>query len=167
MPLLPCPECGKEISTNAAACPNCGAPRKMAKKAKAGWPLWRWLVCLCGIAILAVSAWQGYFTEIPHPWNRPNSGQGQPIPQFVGQNGSQGQQWPASRDAFRAMLMGKTPDETIRLAGRPDLTGGAGFIEIWTYKAKTFDPVTNRQDTEATVQFSRGKVSDILFVGGF
>lgn len=26
MPLIPCPECGREISTQAAACPQCGAP---------------------------------------------------------------------------------------------------------------------------------------------
>lgn len=27
MPLVPCPECGQQVSTLAAACPHCGAPR--------------------------------------------------------------------------------------------------------------------------------------------
>jgi hypothetical protein len=28
MPLLPCPECGREISTAAEACPQCGHPNR-------------------------------------------------------------------------------------------------------------------------------------------
>jgi len=28
MSMKPCPECGKDISTAATACPNCGAPQK-------------------------------------------------------------------------------------------------------------------------------------------
>ena len=30
MALIPCPECGKSISTSAVACPHCGAPSKTA-----------------------------------------------------------------------------------------------------------------------------------------
>ncbi len=33
MPLIPCPECGKEISDKAPACPQCGAPTIAGKKA--------------------------------------------------------------------------------------------------------------------------------------
>lgn len=29
MALVTCPDCGKQISQNAAACPNCGAPSNM------------------------------------------------------------------------------------------------------------------------------------------
>ena len=32
MPLEPCYECNKEISTLARSCPNCGAPSKNTKK---------------------------------------------------------------------------------------------------------------------------------------
>ena len=32
MPLEPCYECNKEISTLARSCPNCGAPNKNTKK---------------------------------------------------------------------------------------------------------------------------------------
>jgi hypothetical protein len=30
MSLIPCPECGREISTNAEACPHCGNPMRPA-----------------------------------------------------------------------------------------------------------------------------------------
>jgi len=32
MPLIKCQECGKEISDQATACPNCGAPTKYGQK---------------------------------------------------------------------------------------------------------------------------------------
>jgi|ERR1041384_6337393 hypothetical protein len=35
MALIKCPECGKEISDQAAVCPNCGAPNKSSKTAAA------------------------------------------------------------------------------------------------------------------------------------
>jgi hypothetical protein len=33
MPLIPCPACGREISTEAAACPQCGHPNRPAEPA--------------------------------------------------------------------------------------------------------------------------------------
>lgn len=37
MPLVPCPDCGTQVSTEAAACPNCGRLNKaVAAKAKDG-----------------------------------------------------------------------------------------------------------------------------------
>lgn len=33
MPLIPCPECGREISTAAEACPHCGHPNRSAAPA--------------------------------------------------------------------------------------------------------------------------------------
>ncbi len=39
MALVPCPECGREVSTLAAACPHCGAPLRdvqPAEKTSAG-----------------------------------------------------------------------------------------------------------------------------------
>ena len=35
MALTQCPDCGKEVSTSAVACPNCGAPIAGASEAKA------------------------------------------------------------------------------------------------------------------------------------
>lgn len=34
MALLPCSECGREISDKAAACPQCGAPVEQSKTAE-------------------------------------------------------------------------------------------------------------------------------------
>jgi hypothetical protein len=36
MPLIPCPACGHEISTEAEACPQCGHPNRPASRAPAG-----------------------------------------------------------------------------------------------------------------------------------
>ena len=32
MPLIPCPECGRQISTAAEACPGCGHPNRPARR---------------------------------------------------------------------------------------------------------------------------------------
>lgn len=37
MPLIPCPECGRQISTAAEACPQCGHPNRTAPKTEADW----------------------------------------------------------------------------------------------------------------------------------
>lgn len=36
MSLIPCPECGREISTNAEACPHCGNPMRPASHTPTG-----------------------------------------------------------------------------------------------------------------------------------
>jgi hypothetical protein len=36
MPLIKCSECGHDVSTSASACPNCGAPNKLAASGTAG-----------------------------------------------------------------------------------------------------------------------------------
>ena len=36
MSLIPCPECGREISTNAEACPHCGNPMRSSTSAPSG-----------------------------------------------------------------------------------------------------------------------------------
>jgi hypothetical protein len=36
MPLISCPECGRQISTQAEACPQCGHPNQPAKQLPAG-----------------------------------------------------------------------------------------------------------------------------------
>jgi hypothetical protein len=38
MPLINCPDCGKEVSTSAVACPNCGRPMGQAASAPAPAP---------------------------------------------------------------------------------------------------------------------------------
>jgi hypothetical protein len=36
MSLIPCPECGREISTEAESCPQCGHPNRVARRSPAG-----------------------------------------------------------------------------------------------------------------------------------
>jgi len=36
MPLIPCPECGREISRKAEACPHCGCPLRPSTPARTG-----------------------------------------------------------------------------------------------------------------------------------
>lgn len=49
MSLIQCPECGTEMSTEAKACPKCGAVRKRTK-----WWLW---IPLGGVSIVLFFGW--------------------------------------------------------------------------------------------------------------
>lgn len=49
MALVPCPECGKEISTQAVACPHCGAPQtrtvvEVTSKKNKPFNVWFWVL---------------------------------------------------------------------------------------------------------------------------
>lgn len=54
MALTQCPECGNQVSTAAAACPKCGAPRqapqqillKEARKGTSPWTIIGWIILL-------------------------------------------------------------------------------------------------------------------------
>lgn len=49
MALAPCRECGKQVSTQAPTCPNCGAARPVEAPKKAVWPF---VVAIGGAAVL-------------------------------------------------------------------------------------------------------------------
>ena len=44
MALIKCAECGKEVSTAADACPNCGAPRKRLRAGTSPWTIIGWVI---------------------------------------------------------------------------------------------------------------------------
>lgn len=53
MPLTPCPDCGKDVSSEAPACPHCGRPNKQAAaRAKDGRQHVGCAVIAAGIATL-------------------------------------------------------------------------------------------------------------------
>ena len=54
MALTKCTECNREISTNAAACPGCGAPRVSAKKESTAVPTWLTFLIFAGLFLLLV-----------------------------------------------------------------------------------------------------------------
>lgn len=63
MPLKPCRECGKDVSTDARACPYCGAvtPTLSAKQADSAKWLRGLIVVVCAIAFLLWAMVNGWF----------------------------------------------------------------------------------------------------------
>ena len=70
MALINCPECGKEMSDSAAACPNCGCPNPNNKKAKKKIDKKIIVpVCLVVVAIICVISLVGIILNL-NPANR-------------------------------------------------------------------------------------------------
>lgn len=63
-----------------------------------------------------------------------------------------------TRDEFRKLVVGKTPDEVIAAVGRPDSTQDSGRDPTWYYDSRTRDPVSGKIDFHAQVIFQDGKV---------
>lgn len=57
MALMPCVECGREISDKAAACPHCGAPVGVVETARESRAPWGCGTLLMGLVAFAVLAW--------------------------------------------------------------------------------------------------------------
>lgn len=53
MALVACPECGKQVSTEARTCPHCGSPTPLAAK----WAQFR-IVTGVVLLVLAIIIWQ-------------------------------------------------------------------------------------------------------------
>ena len=51
MAITTCKECGKQVSTEAKACPHCGAAAPAKKKAKGG--IGKWLLIVFAIGVVA------------------------------------------------------------------------------------------------------------------
>ena len=51
MAMTTCKECGKQVSTEAKACPHCGAAAPAKKKAKGG--IGKWLLIVFAIGVIA------------------------------------------------------------------------------------------------------------------
>ena len=52
MAMTTCKECGKQVSTEAKACPHCGAAAPAKKKAKGG--IGKWLLIVFAIGLVAM-----------------------------------------------------------------------------------------------------------------
>jgi hypothetical protein len=68
-----------------------------------------------------------------------------------------------SRQEFRDLVTGKTPDEVLAAVGKPDATTEVPGQTNWTYNKRTKDPVTGKMDLFAVVVFRDGTVYDVLF----
>ena len=74
---------------------------------------------------------------------------------------------PIARPDFRGACYGIQPENVIKRVGRPDSTVETESGEIWYYRGRTFDPVSNKRDLVAIVEFSRhwGRGDNIRFIG--
>ena len=68
---------------------------------------------------------------------------------------------PYTREEFKALVMGKTPDEVIAAIGRPDKTWDDG--KEWSYDGITIDPITGKRDYVSSIEFKDGKVARVRF----
>lgn len=67
------------------------------------------------------------------------------------------------REEFRAVLLGKTPDEVLARIGTPDSTQDYAGRGNWYYRGRTRDPVTGDLDARAQVVFRDGRVKSVNF----
>lgn len=67
-----------------------------------------------------------------------------------------------TRDEFRKLVVGKTPDEVIAAVGKPDDTSESGSVS-WTYMYRTKDPITGKTDVSAIVVFEDGRVDRVRY----
>ncbi|PPE73071.1 hypothetical protein C3942_14700 [Solimonas fluminis] len=67
-----------------------------------------------------------------------------------------------TRDEFAAPLIGKTYEEVLSIAGRPDATTTVSGTDYWRYMGRTYNPITGKAET-ARVVFEGIRVSDVLF----
>ena len=72
MALINCPECSKEVSDKAPACPNCGVVLNASSTEKVHSVIWGWwmgLLCLLGFAgtgfVMSVLLLGGVFSVMP------------------------------------------------------------------------------------------------------
>lgn len=68
----------------------------------------------------------------------------------------------ATRDEVRAILVGKSEDEVVKLLGNP--TRKIIDLRIWCYTDIAVDPATGRTDRTTYVEFEYGRVTRVSFV---
>ncbi|HKB00996.1 MAG TPA: hypothetical protein VKD90_02200 [Gemmataceae bacterium] len=70
---------------------------------------------------------------------------------------------PYTREKFRELVIGKTPDEVIAAVGKPDRTVESGTAVFWYYDARTTNPATGKTDKKAQVVIRYGKAAEINY----
>ena len=70
-----------------------------------------------------------------------------------------------TREEFKSMVMGKTPDEVIAAVGRPNSTSEDTTSDrsLWHYHSFVIDPITGNAGLSTQVVFEGGKVVKINF----
>jgi hypothetical protein len=68
-----------------------------------------------------------------------------------------------TRQEFRDLVTGKTPDEVTRAVGRPDETSEDGDAIRWTYRGRVQDPGPGQPAAAPVVVFREGKVAEVQY----
>ena len=70
-----------------------------------------------------------------------------------------------TRDEFRKLVLGKTPQQVIELLGKPESTGDdkEGKPSHYLYDKITYDTTTQKPDGRIGIWFERGVVDHISF----
>lgn len=68
-----------------------------------------------------------------------------------------------TREEFRKLVVGLTPDEVIAKVGRPYATQDSGSEPMWYYNGLARDPVSGKVDTFIQVIFKDGKVDRVNY----
>jgi outer membrane protein assembly factor BamE (lipoprotein component of BamABCDE complex) len=63
-----------------------------------------------------------------------------------------------ARDEFKSMILGKTEDEVLAVAGKPSTTSQADTVSYWHFAERTRDPLTGQADSNVQVVFKQGRV---------
>ncbi len=68
-----------------------------------------------------------------------------------------------TRDQFRQLVIGKTPDEVIKAVGKPDRTQDFAGTRAWYYDRITTDPITGKVDRTSQVIFEQGVADRVTY----
>lgn len=68
-----------------------------------------------------------------------------------------------TRAEFKALVVGKTPEQVIAAVGKPDSTQESSIGQTWYYRETTVDPITGKADATAQLVFENGIVDRINF----
>jgi outer membrane protein assembly factor BamE (lipoprotein component of BamABCDE complex) len=71
-----------------------------------------------------------------------------------------------TREEFKKLVLGETPENVLKAVGKPDTTSEGGDDAFWYYKGKTRDSITGKVDDTAQVVFRKGRVEGVNFAGG-
>ena len=68
-----------------------------------------------------------------------------------------------SREELKALVMGKSREDVLKLLDKPDSTSEESDGYKWTYNYITKDPIAKRVDSHVTLTFKDGKVVEVRY----
>lgn len=66
-----------------------------------------------------------------------------------------------TRDEFKKLVLGKTPDEVLKAVGKPSSRADDNGGERWFFVDPCYDPVSGSTDHWVPVIFRNGRVSEV------